>query len=407
MKYVIVLGDGMAGEPLEELGGCTTLEAASTPFLDKLAPVSEQGLAWMVPEGMAPGSDTANLSVLGYNPRECYTGRSPLEALSIGVPLGGTDVAFRCNLVTLSGDGPLETQRILDHSAGEISTEEADVLIQDLKKELEQEHLHFYTGTSYRHLLVWEGGKQEELTPPHDILGETVGPYLPETPQLLEMMQKGRKLLEQHPLNRKRRQEGKNPANSIWFWGAGTRPALESFEKRTGKKGVMISAVDLLKGIAAGTGMERSAVEGTTGGLDTNYRGKALAAVKALTEDGADLAYIHVEAPDEMGHQGNAKDKMTAIERLDREVIQTVAEELEKAGKDFRLLVLPDHPTPVALRTNTAGPVPWLLYDSRKAVKGESTYSEKNAAKTGRNWKEGYRLIRHLCGSQEEENACC
>ncbi len=236
MKYVIVLGDGMAGEPLEELGGCTTLEAASTPFLDKLAPVSEQGLAWMVPEGMAPGSDTANLSVLGYNPRECYTGRSPLEALSIGVPLGGTDVAFRCNLVTLSGDGPLETQRILDHSAGEISTEEADVLIQDLKKELEQEHLHFHTGTSYRHLLVWEGGKQEELMPPHDILGETVGPYLPETPQLLEMMQKGRKLLEQHPLNRKRRQEGKTLQTAS---GSGERepvPPWSLLKKEPGKR---------------------------------------------------------------------------------------------------------------------------------------------------------------------------
>ena len=396
MKYVIVLGDGMAGEPLEELGGCTTLEAASTPFLDKLAPVSEQGLAWMVPEGMAPGSDTANLSVLGYNPRECYTGRSPLEALSIGVPLGGTDVAFRCNLVTLSGDGPLETQRILDHSAGEISTEEADVLIQDLKKELEQEHLHFYTGTSYRHLLVWEGGKQEELTPPHDILGETVGPYLPETPQLLEMMQKGRKFLEQHPLNRKRRQEGKKPANGIWFWGAGTRPALESFEKRTGKKGVMISAVDLLKGIAAGTGMERSAVEGATGGLDTNYRGKALAAVKALTEDGADLAYIHVEAPYEMGHQGSARKKVQAIENIDRRVLEPLLRQMDASGEPYRLLLLPDHPTPVRLRTHVAEPVPYLLYDSTTPRRSPGTYSERTAAASGRRVEKGWELMKYF-----------
>ena len=256
MKYVIVLGDGMAGEPLAELGGKTTLATARTPILDEMAKVSEQGLAKMVPDGMAPGSDTANLSVAGYNPRIYYTGRSPLEALSIGVQMETEDVAFRCNIVTLSEDEECyEDRRILDHSSGEISTADASVLIDAVREGLAREGYEFYVGTSYRHLLIWKAGQVVELTPPHDILTKNIRDYLPSDAILKEMMVKSYDILQNHPINVERRRQGLNPANSIWFWGAGTRPALSSFQEKTGKSGVMISAVDLLKGIAVGAGM--------------------------------------------------------------------------------------------------------------------------------------------------------
>ena len=306
MKYVIVLGDGMAGEPLAELEGRTTLEAAATPSMDGIAPRSEQGLARMVPKGMAPGSDTANLSVAGYNPQVYYTGRSPLEALSIGVDMDSEDVAFRCNIVTLSEeDVPYEERTIIDHSSDEISTADAAVLLEALKEGLKRDGYEFYVGTSYRHLLIWKHGRVVELTPPHDVLTRKIGEYLPEDPVLREMMEKSYEILENHPINVERRKRGLHPANSAWFWGAGTRPALTSFEEKTGKKGVMISAVDLLKGIAVGAGMDRIIVEGANGGLHTNYEGKAQAAVHALVNEGYDFAYIHVESPDEMGHQGS------------------------------------------------------------------------------------------------------
>lgn len=397
MKYVIVLGDGMAGEPLEELDGKTTLEAADTPVMDAMACRSEQGLAYMVPEGMAPGSDTANLSVAGYDPRKYYTGRSPLEALSIGVPMAADDVALRCNLVTLSEeDVPYEERRILDHSSGEISSEDAAVLIEALKEGLKKEGYSFYAGTSYRHLLIWNHGKVRELTPPHDILTKTIGAYLPKDEVLRDMMKKSYGILKDHPLNAERRRQGKNPANSAWFWGAGTRPALDSFEEKTGKKGAMVSAVDLLKGIAAGAGMTSLIVEGANGGLHTNYEGKAKAAIDALTKDGFDFVYIHVEAPDEMGHQGVMKDKIQAIQWLDEKVIGPVKKGLEDAGEEFRMLVLPDHPTPIAVRTHTGEPVPYLLYDSTKECHGQDAYNEKEAVKTGNVWREGYLLLDHL-----------
>ena len=366
MKYVIVLSDGMAGRSLQELGGKTTLAAARTPVMDALAPVSEMGTASMVPEGMAPGSDTANLAVMGYDPKSYYTGRSPLEALSIGVEMEDTDVSFRCNLVTVSEDGgDYEDQVIIDHSSDEIDTADAAVLIEALKKEFAGDGYAFYVGTSYRHLLVQKEGSLSELTPPHDILTRRIGEYLPKDEVLREMMKRSYEILKEHPLNAERRKKGLKPANSAWFWGAGKRPALTSFEERTGKKGVMVSAVDLLKGIAVGAGMERVLVEGANGGLHTNYEGKAKAAVKALTEDGYDFAYIHIEAPDEMGHQGNIEDKISAIEYVDEKVLGPLTEGLKAAGEDFRLLLLPDHPTPIEVRTHTGEPVPYLLYDSR------------------------------------------
>ena len=397
MKYIVVLSDGMAGRPLEELNGKTTLEAADTPNFDRLAEKAEIGLASMVPEGMAPGSDTANLSVMGYDPKIYYTGRSPLEALSIGVDMAADDVSFRCNLVTLTEDGgAYEDQKIIDHSSSEISTEDSTVLLEALKEGLKREGYEFYAGTSYRHLLICKHGEVLELTAPHDILTKTVGEYLPKDPVLFDMMKKSYEILKDHPINAERKKQGLNPANSAWFWGAGTRPALASFEEKTGKKGVMISAVDLLKGIAVGADMDCIIVEGANGGLHTNYEGKADAAIHALLEDGYDFAYVHVEAPDEMGHMGSMTDKITAIENVDGRVVARITEAMDRSGEDYRLMILPDHPTPICVRTHTSEPVPYMIYDSRKAIDGIHTYNEKEAAKSTCIWKDGYRLIDHL-----------
>lgn len=387
----------MADEPLERLGGRTPLEAAQTINMDRLAEKAEIGMVRTVPEDMAPGSDTANLSVIGYDPRKYYSGRSPLEALSIGAEMEEQDVSFRCNLVTLSEEQDrYEDRVILDHSSGEISTAEAVVLLEALRKGLEREGYTFYAGTSYRHLLIQKEGKVAELTAPHDILTKRIGEYLPEDKVLSDMMVRSYDILKNHPINAQRRKEGKNPANSAWFWGAGTRPALTSFEEKNGVKGAMISAVDLLKGIAVGAGMHNIIVEGANGGLHTNYAGKAEAAVNALTKDGFDFVYVHIEAPDEMGHQGSAEDKIKAIEYIDDQVVGPVAEALREAGADFRMLILPDHPTPVRVRTHTSDPVPYLLYDSTKPAEGCSTYCEKTGQESGRILEEGYRLIDYL-----------
>ena len=388
----------MAGWPLEELGGKTTLEAAATPAMDRLAREAEIGTASMVPEDMAPGSDTANLSVMGHDPKIYYTGRSPLEALSIGVDMADDDVSFRCNLVTLSEkEDKYEDRHMIDHSSSEISTEDAEILLEALKQGLAREGYAFYAGTSYRHLLVWSHGEVSELTPPHDILTKRVGDYLPEDRVLREMMEKSYEILSAHPLNKERRAKGLHPANSAWFWGAGTRPALTSFEERTGKKGVMISAVDLLKGLAVGADMERILVEGANGGLHTNYEGKADAAADALLTGGFDFAYVHVEAPDEMGHQGSTEDKIKAIEYLDGRVIGRITGRLDQAGEDYRIMVLPDHPTPIKVRTHTKDPVPYMIYDSRRADSGlVHTYGESAARQSGLSWPDGYRLIDHL-----------
>lgn len=396
MKYIVVLGDGMADEPIGELGGRTPLQAARTPVMDTMAKVSEQGIAYTVPKNLPSGSDVANLAMLGYDPQKYYSGRSPLEALSIGVDMKDTDIALRCNIVTLSEDETYEEKTIIDHSSGEITTEEARVLIDAVKKELETDEFQYYPGVSYRHLTIWDHGETVELTPPHDILGKRIGEYLPEETKLREMMEKSFDILDRHPINEKRREMGLNPANSIWFWGAGTRPALDDFEEKTGKKGAMVSAVDLLKGIAVGTHMLNLDVEGATGGLDTNYKGKAMAAVDSLTKDGADVVYIHVEAPDEMGHQGSVENKVKAIEFLDDQVIRVVAEELKKRGEDFRMLIGPDHPTPISIRTHSKDPIPFMIYDSTKEMKGQKEYSEEAAKSTGLVLEHGHDLMGRL-----------
>lgn len=401
MKYVVVLGDGMADWPMEDLNGGTPLSCAETPCMDELAKVSEIGTVATIPDGMAPGSDTANLSVMGYDPRKYYTGRSPLEALSIGVDMKNSDVVYRCNLVTLTEeDVPYEEQRILDHSSGEISTEDADILLKDVCRELENENYHFYTGTSYRHCLVWDNGQVLELTPPHDVLTQKIGPYLPADERLLYMQKRSYEILKDHPLNKKRKEQGLNPANSFWFWGAGTKPILTSFEAIHHKKGVMISAVDLLKGIAVGAEMDRIVVEGANGGLHTNYEGKARAAVDALTKKGYDFAYIHVEAPDEMGHQGSVERKIQSIEYLDQRLIRLVKEGLDAAGEDYRMLILPDHPTPVKVRTHVAEPVPYLLYDSTAPEQHDWHYNEKEAADSRRTVSHGWDMMKYLFGGE-------
>ncbi len=397
MKYVIVLGDGMADEPLDELGGKTPLACAKTPMMDELAAMSEIGMVHTIPEGMKPGSDTANLAVLGYDPKRYYSGRSPLEALSIGVDMEPDDVALRANIVTLTEDNvPFEEQRILDHSSGEIGTEDAAVLLEAVRKELETDIYRFYVGASYRHLLIWKKGRVVDLVQPHDVLTQTIGPNLPSEPDLLAMMKRSYEILKNHPINQARRARGENPANCLWFWGAGTRPALSSFQEKTGLRGVMISAVDLLKGIAIGAGMKVIQVEGANGGLHTNYEGKAQAAVDALARDGYDFAYIHVEAPDEMGHQGSIERKIQAIENLDQRVIRRVKEGLDAAGLEYRMLVMPDHPTPICVRTHTASPVPYLLYDSTRPQKRDWLYSEEEARRSGIYIAEGHKVIERL-----------
>lgn len=401
MKYLIVLGDGMADKEIPELMNKTPLEFAKTPTMDKYSKMSEIGMVHTIPEGMAPGSDTANLSVLGYDPKEYYTGRSPLEALSIGVDMKTTDVALRCNIVTVSTDELLyEEKTIIDHSSGEISTEDAAILLDAVKKELENDIYKFYVGTSYRHLTIWDKGEVVELTPPHDVLGQKIGQYLPEDAALRDMMKKSYDILSNHPINTERIKKGLNPANSIWFWGAGTRPMLSPFKEKTGHTGAMISAVDLLKGIAVGADMKVIEVEGANGGLHTNYEGKADAAVDALLNQNCDFAYIHVEAPDEMGHQGSCERKVQSIEYLDERVIKRVIDKMESAGEDFRMLVLPDHPTPVAIRTHVSDPVPYMLYDSTKKLNKTWNYDEKHAAGSGIYIAEGHTIINHLFEKQ-------
>lgn len=399
MKYIIMLGDGMADEPLNELGGMTPLEYAKTETIDALAKKSEIGMAHTIPEGMSPGSDTANLAVLGYDPKIYYTGRSPLEALSIGVDMKETDIALRCNLVTLSEEEGIlyEERTIIDHSSDEISTEDAAVLLDAVREVMEDEIYKFYVGTSYRHLLIWDGGRVVELEPPHDHLGQIIGEFLPEDEVLRSMMEKSYDILENHPVNIERRKKGLKPANSCWFWGAGTRPALTSFEDKTKLKGAMISAVDLLKGIAVGAGMKNIVVEGANGGLHTNYEGKAAAAADALLKEGNDFVYIHLEAPDEMGHQGSVERKVQAIENMDSRLIKPLVAQLDASGEDYRLLVMPDHPTPICIRTHSSNPVPFMIYDSRKDLNKSWKYNEKEAAQSGNIViEEGYKLIDRL-----------
>lgn len=396
MKYIVILGDGMADEPMDILGGKTPMECADTPTMDAMACAGRMGMVQNVPNGMAPGSDVANLSVLGYDPARSYSGRSPLEALSVGVDMEEDDVIFRSNIVTLTEEEPYPEKTILDHSSGEISTQDADVLMDTIREHFQSEKIQFYTGTSYRHIMVWKHGKVVPLEPPHDHLGKKIGPWLPGEPMLKKLMEESFPLLNDHPLNVERAKEGKNKANSLWFWGAGTKPSLQNFEEKTGLKGAMISAVDLLKGIAVGAGMKVYQVPGATGSIDTNYEGKAQAAVKALLEDGCDFVYVHVEAPDEMGHQGLVEEKIQSISDLDQRLIALVKEAMDASGEDYRMLILPDHPTPIRVRTHTGDPVPYLLYDSTRQERKIASFSEAEARAAGAYQPDGYKLIDEL-----------
>lgn len=399
MKYIVMLGDGMADYPVEALGGKTPLEAAKKPNIDRLAQHAELGMAKTVPEGMKPGSDVANLSAMGYNPLDCYTGRSPLEAVSIGIQMSDTDVAFRCNLVTLSDEPEYGDKTMVDYSSGEITTEEAGELIRAVDEAFRTDEILFYPGISYRHCMIWhEGPVGLNLTPPHDISDRKVTEYLPENPVILDLMKRSYDVLKDHPVNQARRARGLNPANSIWLWGEGTKPGVSLFEKTYGVKGSVISAVDLIKGIGICAGMKVIEVEGATGNIDTNFKGKGEAALQTLL-DGQDLVYIHVEAPDECGHHGDLEGKVRAIELIDELVVGPLLEGLAAAGEDYSILVMPDHPTPLAIKTHISDPVPYLLYRSTEDVdSGIESYTENTAKSTGRYVEQGQRLMEKLLG---------
>jgi 2,3-bisphosphoglycerate-independent phosphoglycerate mutase len=402
MKYIILLGDGMADRPRADLGGRTCLQAAKTPNLDQLASAGQVGMVSTVPDGYAPGSDVANLSVLGYDPRKYYTGRSPLEAASIGVSLGPDDVAFRCNLVTLrvtgsgSAAGRRRTFLMEDFSAGHISTNEARTLIEEVGGKLGSEHIRFYPGVSYRHLMVWKGGKDRiDCTPPHDIQDKDIQDYLPrgEGDDIInELMEASFDILTNHPVNKGRLEAGKRAANSIWLWGQGKRPSMPTFREKYGLEGAVISAVDLTKGLGVYAGFEVITVPGATGWIDTNYVGKAEHALFALKSK--DIVYLHVEAPDEAGHTGDVKNKIKAIEDFDEFIVGNVVYGM-KQFDEYRILALPDHPTPLEIRTHSAEPVPFVLYDSRSERKGGPVnYDERIADRSDALvFKEGYKLM--------------
>ncbi len=397
MKYIVILADGMADEPIMELQNKTPMAYAKTPTMDLLAKQGEVGLAKTIPEGMSPGSDTANLAVMGYDPKKYYTGRSPLEAVSMGVSLKDTDITFRCNLVTLTEEEEYDEKSIIDHSADEISTEEARELISAVDAHFRTEHIRFYPGVSYRHLVVWnEGSDDVMLTPPHDILGRSIKDYLPQgqnKERIYTMMKQSYEFLKDHPINQKRIEKGLKPANSIWIWGEGKKPAIPSFYEAYGMKGSVISAVDLIKGIGMSAGLRSIDVEGATGNIHTNFKGKAMAAIEELTQ-GQDFVYVHIEAPDECGHRQEMENKVRSIELIDEKVVKVIKEEMEKLMVDYRMMILPDHPTPLRIRTHTSEPVPYLLYDSTNVVlKQEQTYDEAYAASTGIFFEEGYKLM--------------
>lgn len=384
MKYVILLGDGMADEPLVPLAGKTPLQAAATPNMDDLATHGVMGLVQTVPAGMAPGSDVANLSVMGYDPGQYYTGRAPLEAVSMGIELRENDVAFRCNLVTLSAEGVFKEKAMLDYSSDEISTLEARELIADINQRLSSDIMRFYPGISYRHLLVWKNGLEETvLTPPHDISGRSINGYLPQGEgheALTHLIQESNKFLPMHPINSRRTKKGLRPASAIWLWGQGKKPALPSFADKYGLSGAMVSAVDLLKGIGRCAGLEVIEVEGATGNLDTNFQGKVNAALESLKQ-GHDFVYVHVEAPDEAGHRKELANKIKAIEEVDN-MLAGLRAGLSSQYADYKIMLLPDHPTPISTGTHSGSPVPFVIYSSgqNSSNRVSNTYDEKAAA---------------------------
>ena len=396
MKYVVLLGDGMADYPLPDRGNKTPLELSHTPYMDFMAQHGEAGLVKTIPEGMPPGSDVANLSVMGYDPSRYYSGRAPIEAASIGVKLGKKDIAFRCNLVTLSGSG--STLAMDDYSAGHITTDDARVIINVLKQELDSPEITFYRGVSYRHLVVWKGGMEKMVTtPPHDITGRQISSYLPQgdgADTLIELMNKARAVLATLPLNQEKIKNGLKPANSIWLWGQGRSLSVPTFQEKYGITGAVISAVDLVKGLGICAGLKPVEVPGATGYLDTNYEGKARAALEALQS--VDFVFLHVEAPDEASHKGSLDEKLQAIEDFDRRVVKPVLGGLQEKFSDYRVLVLPDHPTPIAIKTHASDPVPFALLSSGKnTVTGHtaSGFNERAAAQSGLFIEHGWELM--------------
>ena len=383
----MVLYDGMADYPVPALGGKTPMMCADKPHIDALAQKGEVGLVRTVAAGLKPGSDVANMSVLGFDPKQYYTGRSPLEAASIGVDLKDTDVTLRTNLVTLSDEPNYEDKTMVDYCAGDISTAEAAEIMQDVESHFGNEMFKFYAGVSYRHCLVWSNGTTDlgNMTPPHDISGRVVGEYLSKSENakpLIQMMKDSYAFLSEHPVNKKRVAEGKRPANSIWMWGEGKKPMLPAFSDVYGKKGAIVSAVDLLKGIAKCAKMEAPEVEGATGYIDTNFEGKAHAAVDAL-KNGCDFVYIHLEAPDECGHRNEPENKVKAIEMIDSRVLPIVLDGLQEIGEDYKIMVLPDHPTPIVTQTHAADPVPYLIYHKANEKQGVDSINEETAKNTG------------------------
>ena len=396
MKYLLVLADGMADYKISELGNKTPLQFAKTPNMDKLAAVSEIGRVKTIPLNYPPGSDVANLAVMGYDPRLYYTGRSPLEAVSMGVALGPSDLALRCNLVTLSAEAVYEDKTMMDYSSGEITSEESAQLIAALQSKLNSDTFSFHAGISYRHLVVWKNamGRSLKLIPPHDISGKEIRDYLPaglDSSPLLDLMVKSKAILSDHPVNQARREKGLNPANSIWLWGEGTKPALDSFQDKYHLRGSVVSAVDLVKGLGICAGLTLVKVEGATGGIVTNFAGKARAALNEL-QRGQDFVYLHIESPDEAGHQGELAKKIWAIEQIDQEVIGLLMSELDNF-EDIRVLILPDHPTPLAVRTHTSDPVPFLLYDKNHPVQSSVAAYDEDSALSGRFFESGPELM--------------
>ncbi len=396
MKYIVVLYDGMADYPVPTLNGKTPMESAKKPCLDKLASKGEVGLVKTVAEGLKPGSDIANMSVLGYNPKECYTGRSPLEAVSIGVDMLDSDIIFRCNLVTLSDEENYEDKTMVDYSAGDISTADATEIIKSVEEHFGNDIFRFYSGVAYRHCLVWHDGTLDlgKLTPPHDISGKVIGEHLSKSENakdLIAMMKESYDFLMEHPVNKRRIAEGKRPANSIWLWGEGTKPSLPDFKEKYGVDGSIISAVDLLKGIAKCAGMSAPEVPGATGYIDTNFEGKAECAIKEL--ETKDFVYIHIEAPDECGHRNEPENKVKSIEIIDEKVLSKIVEALDKYD-DYKIMVLPDHPTPIVTMTHAGDAVPYMIYQkSKEADNGITSFTEETAKATGNYIEVGHTLM--------------
>lgn len=399
MKYLVLIPDGMADEPVPSLGNMTPMQAAHKPMMDRLAKEARVGTVLNVPAGMVPESDTANMAILSFDPKVYSKGRSPLEAVSMGIDMKPGDVAVRCNTVTLSDavEGqPYEERVMLDHSADEISTEEADALIKTLNEKLSDESRHFYTGVSYRHCLIWNGADDSyDFARPHNIIGEKIGKYLPDAALAggyRKLMEEGTALLEYHPVNEARRARGLKPANAIWLWSAGKKPALPSFREKFGLDATVVSAVDLIKGIGMCAGMNVVNVEGATGNIHTNFTGKANAAIDAF-KNGSDLVYVHVEAPDECGHRAEIENKVRAVELIDEKILAPVYSYLEGSGDDFGIMVLPDHPTPVRLRTHTSDPVPYFMYSNRVKMSGVDTFTEESARSMNAYMPDGSKLM--------------